>query len=195
MACREYEDRIMEMVEGGLCAEDQRAVQAHVAGCETCRRFAHRLKALEAALATENQAQAPSPGFKARLMERVDLEPCDLSAEAIAARRRDLEVEFEMAMAGLARAVWRRNLPLLLEVVGLISAAFIAVRIVGSTAGGMQLPDAVGQLAIKSASGYMTWAWAAGAMAAGLSVAYGTRLVGPQVRRLISDHINFFRCA
>lgn len=177
MACREYEDRIMEMHEGGLSVEDRLAAEAHVAGCAACGRFADDIEALEAVLAQASQGSTPSPDFKTRLMERVDLEPCGLSREAIAARKRDLEAEFETAMAGLSRVVWRKNLPLLLEVMGLLSVAFVAVKVAGSTLDGLPLLEAIDDLAVKSTSGYLTWVWAAAAVATGLTVAYGRRFL------------------
>jgi hypothetical protein len=178
MACREYEDRILEMHAGGLPLEDRRTVEAHLAACSACRRFAEGLKALDTSLAEAGRAVAVSPDFKARLMERIDLEPCGLSAEAIAARRRDLEAQFDKAMAGLLRAAWRRNVPLLLAVLGFISVAFIAVKVTASALGGVSWLEAIDYLAGRCTSGPLIWAWAAAAVAAGLTFAYGRRLPG-----------------
>jgi hypothetical protein len=177
MACREYEERILEMHEGGLSLEDRRTVEAHLAVCSACRRFADCLEAMDASLAEAGRAVVVSPDFKTRLMKRIDVEPCGLSAEAVAARRRDLEAQLDAAMAGLLRAAWRRHVPLLLEVVGFISVAFIAVKVAGSTLDGMPLLEAIDDLAVRSTSGYLTWVWAAAAVATGLTVAYGGRFL------------------
>jgi hypothetical protein len=179
MACREYEERILEMHEGGLSLEARRAVEAHVALCTECRRFAEGIEAVDASLAEAGRAVAVSPDFKTRLMERIDLEPCVLSAEAVAARRRDLQVEFDTAVAGLLRAAWRRNVPLLLEVVGFVSMAFIAVKVVGSTLGGMSWLEAMDHLAGRCTSGPLIWAWAAAAVTTGLTLAYRRQPMEP----------------
>jgi anti-sigma factor RsiW len=188
MACREYEDRILEMHDGGLSLEDRRTVEAHLAVCSACRRFADCLEAMDASLAEAGRAVVVSPDFKTRLLKRIDVEPCGLSAEAVAARRRDLEAEFETAMAGLLPAAWRRSLPLLLEVLGFISATFIAVKVASSALGGMPWSEAMDSFASRCTSGSLIWAWTAAAVAAGLRFTYGRRLLGQR------GHVRPFSC-
>jgi anti-sigma factor RsiW len=177
MACPEYENRITEMQEGTLPIADRRGVEEHVAACVACRRFLQRLNELDAVMTTVSRTPGPSPDFKARLLRRIDLEAPGLSAEAIEARKRELAFEFAATMAGLQRRVWRAHLPLLLDILGLITMALIAVRILRSITGPLPSLQAIGHLMVKVTTGYLAWAWAMAGVTAGLLWAFGRRSV------------------
>jgi hypothetical protein len=175
MVCPDYLDRIMELQEATLPARDRQAVEDHLRGCEPCRRFAQRLEQLDTAMTASCSAPGLSADFKARLMQRLDLEAVVPSKEAIDARKRDLEAEYRTTMAGLARTVWRAHLPLLLDVLGLVAMAGIAVLVLRSALGGRVSVEAVVGLMIKASTGTLAWAWAVGGTAAALLIAFGTR--------------------
>ena len=177
MACPEYEDRILEMQEGTLPIADRRGVEEHMATCAACRGFSQRLDELDAVMTTVSRMPGLSPEFKTRLLRRIDLEAPGLSTEAIEARKRELALEFAATMAGLQRRVWRARLPLLLDVLGLIAMALIAVRILRSITGPLPSLEAIGRLMVKVTTGYMAWIWAA--------ISLGIVLVWASRRRLI----------
>jgi anti-sigma factor RsiW len=177
MACPEYEDRIMEMQEGTLPVADRRAVEDHMAACEACGRFAQRLRELDVAMTATHSAPGLSADFKARLLQRIDLEAPGLSIEAIEARKQEMESEFATIMASLPRRVWRANLPVLLDVLGSVSVAILVVLVLRSALGRMPSLEAVGGLLVRCTTGYLAWIWAIVGVATGLLLAFGRRFV------------------
>jgi anti-sigma factor RsiW len=69
--CPDYEFDLVELHEGSLDAGRAGAVQHHVAQCSRCSAYARALGALDAALADALPHPALSPGFDARLRERI----------------------------------------------------------------------------------------------------------------------------
>jgi anti-sigma factor RsiW len=168
MACPEYEDRILEMQEGTLPISDRFAVEEHLAACDGCRRFAQRLSELDAALAAAHSMPGLSVDFKARLMQRIDRDAPRLSAEAIEARKREIEAEYHTIMAGLPHRVWLGRLPLLLDALGLISTALIAWSILRSMPESRSILESLGPLMARVTTDSMAWIWAAASRCVGL---------------------------
>ena len=168
MACPEYEDRIMEMHEGTLPIADRRAVEDHMAACEACGRFAQRLRELDVAMTATHSAPGLSSDFKARLLQRIDLEAPAMSAEAIAARKREMEAEFKAVMARLPHRVWLARLPLLLDILGLISLTLIAWGLLRSMSESRSILESLGPLMAKVTTGSMAWIWAVVSLLIGL---------------------------
>ena len=168
MACPEYQDRIMEMQEGTLSSSGRRAVEEHLAACRDCRGFAQRFGELDAALAAAHSAPGLSVDIKTRLLRRIDLEAPRLSAEAIEARKREMEAEFDAIVAGLARRIWLARLPLLLDALGLISTVLIAWRILRSMLELRSILESLGPLMARVTTDSMAWIWAAASLCVGL---------------------------
>ena len=184
MACPEYEARILELQDGILPADDRRVVEDHMAVCKACLRFAEGLKQLDSELAAVCRAASLSPQFKARLMQRIDQEVTPMSAKALAARKDELESEFQATMANLMQTVWRTNLPSLLDALGLATVAVIAVFVVRSVLGQMPSLEAVCALMTKGTYGPAALALASAGLAAGVVLTVGRRFLGRIPMRL-----------
>ena len=99
MTCPEFENRVLDFLEGRLPAGERDAVGKHLAGCAGCRNFAGQLKQLDAALTQTVKAPVLSASFATKLRGRIATTTV-LSASEIAERKRQFQAEYE---AGLAR--------------------------------------------------------------------------------------------
>jgi anti-sigma factor RsiW len=182
MACREYEDRIMEMQEGTLPVADRGAVEDHMAACEACRRYSQRLQGLDDAMTAVCRIADLAPDFKARLMQRIDLESAHRPVLTLQARKDQAEHEYITMMADLLHTVRRSTLFWLLDVVGLITVTIIAVFGLRSILGPLPSPDVIGRLVVQCTTGYLVWVWAVACLAAGLGIAFGRQFLARVAR-------------
>jgi anti-sigma factor RsiW len=74
MPCRQFEDLILEYCENALVASDRARVEEHVAACAACRAFLEVQSEIDAALPAAIGQPAPSPGFRERVMRRIECE-------------------------------------------------------------------------------------------------------------------------
>lgn len=103
--CADLEHELVELHDGELPPERARTVRQHIEQCARCRSWAAEFAALDATLAAELPRLALSPGFDARLRER-------LSALAAPATRGELRARLEREHDSLVeslRAVTRRR--------------------------------------------------------------------------------------
>lgn len=100
MLCEKIEALIPEYLENQLSNGQQEEVEGHLAGCAGCRSFALQLQRLDASLSAHFKAPVLSAGFERQLRARLESAPALLPVEQRAARRRQLQAEFE---AGRAR--------------------------------------------------------------------------------------------
>ncbi len=103
MSCNEIESRILDYQENQLSPAQREQVETHLAGCANCRTFARRLQELDATLSTAVKVPVLSSGFDRQLWERLEAAPAAWSEAQRAARKRQLEVEFEAGAAQIAR--------------------------------------------------------------------------------------------
>lgn len=69
--CQEVLAHLPDMVSGEAVPAVQAQVQAHLAQCDQCARFGGEYAATVAALLRGRPAQAPPPGLRARLLEKL----------------------------------------------------------------------------------------------------------------------------
>jgi anti-sigma factor RsiW len=105
--CADYEHELVELHDGKLAPERARIVRLHVQQCLRCRSWATEFAALDARLAAELPRPVLSPGFDARLRQR-------LSTLAEPAARGELrsriDLEHDSLIASVRRLTWRRGL-------------------------------------------------------------------------------------
>lgn len=119
--CADYEHEIVELQEGGLPAELAQKVRGHLERCPRCRDWAAAFAVLDARLAAELPVPALSPGFDARLRERI----AGLAAPAARAELRTrLEQEHDSVVDSLRHTARRR------AVLGALGAAALACGLV-----------------------------------------------------------------
>jgi anti-sigma factor RsiW len=125
--CPDYEFDLVELFEGSLDAGRADVVQHHIAQCSRCRVYALALGELDAALVDSLPRPALSPGFDARLRERIaELAQVPNRAAALAAA----ESEYASMRQRLGRGIgWRTvlNATALGSVVGGVVVGFDSV--------------------------------------------------------------------
>jgi anti-sigma factor RsiW len=82
MSCGRMEKQMMPYVDGRLKVSEQRAVEAHLAGCATCRVRVNEFRAVSGLLDELPQIE-PSGAFDARVRARVAAEPVKRSWWAV----------------------------------------------------------------------------------------------------------------
>ena len=98
MPCSSFENRILDYLEDQLPAAAKAEVEAHLAGCPSCRDFARQLRQLDAALCRQVVPPALGPDFNARLHSKIAAAAL-LTETQRAERKRDLQADFEARMA------------------------------------------------------------------------------------------------
>lgn len=71
MACREFEDLILDYCEDAASPADRALLEAHVAGCLGCREFLVEQQQLHARLSQSLRAVSLSPAFQPGLSRRI----------------------------------------------------------------------------------------------------------------------------
>jgi anti-sigma factor RsiW len=124
--CAGYEHELVELHDGELPPERALPVRLHANQCARCRAWLEEFAALDARLAVELPAPALSPGFDARLRERL----AALSApQALGELRTRLEREHDALVAALQRRARRR------AVLGAIGSAAATIGILDAARG------------------------------------------------------------
>ena len=103
MSCEEIKSRILDYQENQLPPAQRRDVEAHLAACDACRLFAQQLQQLDAALSANITAPALSGDFDQRLHEKIQFAPAAMSEAQRAARKQQLQAEFEAGWARIGR--------------------------------------------------------------------------------------------
>jgi anti-sigma factor RsiW len=103
MTCQEIENRILDYLENQLLPAQRAEVETHLCGCAGCRTLARQFHQLDAALSASVKVPALSADFDRQLRERIQAAPVALSEAQRAERKRQLQDEFEAAMARIGR--------------------------------------------------------------------------------------------
>jgi anti-sigma factor RsiW len=101
MACEAFEHQIHDFVENQLTAPDRAVIEAHLAECAGCQALARQLRQLDAALSRRVKAPALSADFEVRLRQRIQVGAMRLSDAQRAARKRQLQAEYQADMERL----------------------------------------------------------------------------------------------
>ncbi len=75
MNCEQARETLLDSLIGPVGAEVHLLMEDHIAGCETCRRFAVVQRALDARLMAAVPRVSLSPGFRSSLREKLDHGP------------------------------------------------------------------------------------------------------------------------
>src|SRR5438093_1963703 len=126
MACTDYEERLLDYVDGTLPPAERHAVETHLIACPDCQSFTAALTKLDAALSSTIQSPALSPGFKTKILSRVDLEAREVSPELIKQKREALETQFQTVSKELPKRVLRSHAVDLIDLLGYIGIAAVA---------------------------------------------------------------------
>jgi anti-sigma factor RsiW len=179
MACEEFENLISDYLENQLLPADRARVAAHLAGCTDCRAFVRQLEQLDLALLRTVKAPALSATFKARLQQRIQIETAVLSEAQRAERKRQLQAEYETALARLNRfPPPPRKLPEGLGYAGLIALAGLLAWLLLP-----RLANLLARPALNGINQSLLLSWVASA----IFVAIGLATAFPRcVRRILS---------
>jgi anti-sigma factor RsiW len=107
MICHELEYHLADYVQNLLPEHDRHDIEAHLAECASCRRFAGQLRNLESAFLNRLKAPLLSEGFQERVLLRIGARARLLSDTERVERKRLLQSEFEQRMAQLGRASFK----------------------------------------------------------------------------------------
>ncbi len=110
-------------------------------------------------------------------MKRIEQETPRLSREAIEARRQEMEAECKAVMAHLSHRVWLARLPLLLDVLGLISLTFAVWGILRSMPESRSILEGLGPLTARVGTDSMAWIWTVICLLIGLVCVFKPRPV------------------
>jgi anti-sigma factor RsiW len=177
MACPEFEDRIIDWLDGELSAVERQTVENHVAACAACRNFAEELKSLDAVLASAIQRPALPGDFKSKMLRRVALEfSTQHSHASIAQRKQAEESEFQALRAKLPKRVLRANLGSGLDMLSYLGIAAIAwflldYALAHLPAISAALPNSIAQ----NPAQFLAWSFSAVCVGAGM--AFGMKRV------------------
>lgn len=176
MACPEYEDLVLELLENQLPASQRRALETHLSMCEPCRAFHAAQARLDRALATSLRRPVLPPDFKRRTLQRIAVEAALLPPEVRAEKKRQMETEFESKSSQLRKRLGL-SFPGLLDLLGYGVAAVLISYLLCSVLSSRAV------LSVRWSSEHlpdvtMTTAWATGAvcLVAGAAAAYKSRL-------------------
>ena len=125
MACSEYEERIINHLDGQVAEPERQAVEAHLAACVACRNFARELGRLDTALASTFRPPALSPGFKDRVLHRVDAEAIPTTPNDRLQKKQAVESEYHQLTAGLIRQIFRDHFTTILDSLGCVGLALL----------------------------------------------------------------------
>jgi anti-sigma factor RsiW len=184
MACPEFEDRIIDWLDGELSAVERKTVENHVAACAACCNFAEELKSLDAVLASTIQRPALPGDFKSKMLRRVALEfSTQHSHAAIAQRKQAEESEFQALRAELPQRVLRANLTTVLDVLGYLAIVAIGWLLLDYALARLPaisaaLPNSIAQ----NPAQFLAWSFSAVCVGAGM--AFGIRRIARNVPRL-----------
>lgn len=107
-ACEDHEFDLVEWTDATLAPDRAAAAQRHLLTCARCRAFVDGLRAVDASLAAALPRPALSPGFDARLGERLAALHRPPAREAAWAAAED---EYRSLLAALRRGLpWRTGL-------------------------------------------------------------------------------------
>jgi len=167
--CADHEHDLMDLHDGDLPPERARHLRLHLERCARCSAWAAGFSAIDAQLATVIAAPALSPGFDARLRERI----ASLSGSPDVARlRAGLEREHDELVQSL-RSGARLQAALgaaasVATTLGLLTAASRllepGVGVLQSLTGGAGHPAALGALAATVAVAALAWSASRGGL-------------------------------
>ena len=121
MECARVRDALVEEPDGPMDAALRAAVDAHLAGCEDCRRLQRALTRLDASLERHLAAPALDAGFRTRLHARLSRERRHVWADWI-------PTAVHFASCGAATAACVAYLP---NRAGVVIAAAAAITLLG----------------------------------------------------------------
>jgi anti-sigma factor RsiW len=139
MTCAALETRILDYLENQLPAAERKRVHDHLLACANCRNLAEQLRQLDSTLERHLPVPALSPGFVAALRERLRAEAFPSEQER-AERKRQLQAEFEAAIAQLGSGCFRWE-SLLQTVVGPFAIGLGGLLVCQFTPAVRLLPD------------------------------------------------------
>jgi anti-sigma factor RsiW len=103
MLCEELQPRILDYQENQLPLGQRKEVEAHLAVCAGCQKFARDLQRLDVAFFAKVKPPVLSADFDRRLEARIRAAPTPFSAAQQAQRKRQLLADFEAGMARIDR--------------------------------------------------------------------------------------------
>ena len=160
--CADYEHDLVDLHDGVLPAERAHAVRRHVGQCTRCSTWAQAFATLDARLAAGLPQPQLSPGFDARLQER-------LAALARPDVREDLrsavEREHESVVDGLRRGARHSALLGAIGWVAATTCALLVARellgassgVLGTVSGGIAPPMVSGVVGVAVAIAGLAW--------------------------------------
>lgn len=111
MLCEAIENKIPAYQESQLPPAERAAVEDHLAHCAACRLFAQQFQQLDAVLSAGIKIPALSSDFDRQLNERIKALSISSSEAQRAARKRQLQEEFEAGLRQIQRGAFApRNL-------------------------------------------------------------------------------------
>ena len=124
MHCVDFEERILDELDGGLSAAERHLVETHIATCPACRRFRDEQAALDVRLSAVLRQPGLSPDFRQRMLRRIEAVSATLDApELREQKRRALEAEFEATCRAFRKNLL--NVPNLLDLAGLAAVSVL----------------------------------------------------------------------
>jgi anti-sigma factor RsiW len=101
MNCEDHQNRLIELTDQGMSAPDDTELQAHLSTCADCREFLATWVHLDMKLSEYGAGSALPKNFKATLLAALPEPVPRLLPLEIARRRRELEAEYQNALAAL----------------------------------------------------------------------------------------------
>jgi anti-sigma factor RsiW len=167
MNCPQSDYRILDYLENQLPVDDSARMAIHLAGCPDCRMLAEQLQQLDHSLANALIRPELSAGFTSRLKKRLAQEARLLPELERAARKRQLQAEFDEAIEKLNQQF--RGLGSLQHVPGCALVAGFGGVITWCLARSVLEPHIAGGLGQWLS---LLWAATAGLLLAGFVVAF-----------------------
>ena len=121
----EYEDRIIGHLDGRVPEPERREVESHLTACTACRNFAAEMGRLDTALASSFRPPALTPGFKDRVLRRVDGELIPTTSSNLLLKKQAIESEYHQLTNGLLRRSFHAHLATILDSLGYAGVALL----------------------------------------------------------------------
>ncbi len=103
MNCQEYEQKILDQVDGLTSPSDDQDLQAHVLSCPSCADYLRQAMQLDLQLASGLAVPRLSPDFESDLWRRIETEQGSPSALSREEKRRLWQAEYESRLRDMRR--------------------------------------------------------------------------------------------
>lgn len=116
----QYQDRILDLLEGTLPSDQRRMIETHIESCAECRAFAETARTLDETLQISLVSPGLSEDFAARICRTIDEEDLDSAYEQ---RKRKMMSEFDKYSRSLRKQFFQPSH--LLDLIGYISVVLL----------------------------------------------------------------------